>query len=139
MKFPRNARILRGQLDAAPFVSLFFLLVIFLTLASLVYTPGVALKLPAGDRLPGTDRPTVPVAVDASGRFYYANQLIDEARLKARLQNLASAAGEPLVLLVQADQQVNYDTLTRLALLARDAGIYEAWLATLPRPFGPQP
>ena len=40
MKFPRNARIFRGQLDAAPFAAVFFLLVIFMMLGSLVYTPG---------------------------------------------------------------------------------------------------
>jgi hypothetical protein len=40
MKFPRNARIFRGQLDAAPFAAVLFLLVIFLMLGSLVYTTG---------------------------------------------------------------------------------------------------
>jgi biopolymer transport protein ExbD len=73
MKFPRNARIFRGQLDAAPFATVFFLLVIFLMLGSLVYTPGVRLNLPTGENLPGTDRPSVAVAMDANGRLYYEN------------------------------------------------------------------
>lgn len=42
MRFARNARIFRGQLDAAPFAAVFFLLVIFMMLGSLVYTPGRA-------------------------------------------------------------------------------------------------
>ncbi len=137
MKFPRNARIFRGQLDAAPFAAVFFLLVMFLMLASLVYTPGVSLRLPVGDNLPGTDRLTVAVAVDANGRFYFENQLIDEPGLRERLKAEVAAAREPVTLLVQADKAVSYDTLIRLTLVARDARISEAWLATLPRPFGP--
>ena len=88
MKFPRNARIFRGQLDAAPFAAVFFLLVIFMMLGSLVYTPGVlACSFPAADGLPGTDKPTVSVAIDADGRLYYENQWIEEERAERRLQD----------------------------------------------------
>ena len=45
MRFPRNARILRSQLDLAPFAIVFFLLVIFMMLGTLVYTPGARLEL----------------------------------------------------------------------------------------------
>jgi len=66
MKFPRNARIFRGQLDAAPFAAVFFLLVIFALLTSLVYTPGVHVTLPSAPAadIAGVDGPTVAVAVD---------------------------------------------------------------------------
>jgi len=47
MKFPRNARIFRGQLDAAPFAIVFFLLVLFLMLASLVSLDGCGSSLGA--------------------------------------------------------------------------------------------
>lgn len=139
MKFPRNARIFRGQLDAAPFALLFFLLVLFLMVASLLYTPGVALHLPTGDELPGTDRPTAKVAVDAAGRLYYKNQGIQEKDLRARLAEVAKQAPEPMTLIVEADKAVSFETLMRLNLLARDAGITNSLLAALPRPLNPQP
>jgi biopolymer transport protein ExbD len=135
MKFPRNARVFRGQLDAAPFAAVCFLLVIFLMLGSLVYTPGVRLQLPVAHDLPGTDKPTVAVAVDANGRLYFQDQLIEENQLKRRLAMAVKNSSQPLTLLVQADKAVSYDMLVRLTLLAREAGISEAWLATLPRPF----
>jgi biopolymer transport protein ExbD len=136
MRFTRNARIFRGQLDAAPFAAVFFLLVILMMLGSLVYTPGarLELRLPRADGLPGTDKPTVAVAVDADGRLYYENQWIEENDLRRRLQAAVKKSAEPLTLVVQADKAVSYDTCLRLALLAREAGISEAWLATLPRP-----
>ena len=133
MKFPRNARIFRGQLDAAPFAAVLFLLVIFLMLGSLVYTPGVLLQLPVANDLPGTDKPTIAVAIDGNGRLFFENQGIEENQLRGRLRQAAKQTPE-LTLLVQADKSVSYDMLMRLTLLARDAGISQAWLATLPRP-----
>ncbi|HTL56393.1 MAG TPA: biopolymer transporter ExbD [Candidatus Limnocylindrales bacterium] len=133
MKFPRNARIFRGQLDAAPFAAVFFLLVIFVMLGSLIYTPGVPLQLPVANDLPGTDKPTVSVAIDGNGRLYYENQSIEETQLRGRLRQAVKNSPD-IALLVLADKAVSYDMLMRLTMLARDAGISQAWLATLPRP-----
>ena len=136
MKFPRNARLLRSQLDVAPFASVFFLLVIFMMLGSLIYTPGarIALQLPRANGLAGTDKPTVSVAIDADGRLYYQNQWIEETALRDRLEEKARKSAEPLTLIIQADKSVSHERLMRLMLLARDAGIPEASLATLPGP-----
>jgi len=134
MKFPRNARIFRGQLDAAPFAAVFFLLVLFLMLGSLMYTPGVRLELPVTDDLPGTDKPTVSVAIDAGGRYYYDNQLVQTNQLALALSNAAAASAEPLTLIIQADRSVSFDMLMRLSMLARGVGITNGLLATLPRP-----
>lgn len=139
MKFPRNARIFRGQLDAAPFAAVFFLLVIFMMLSSLVYTPGVHIRLPMADNLTGTDQLTVAVAIDANGRYYFENQAIDEAQLRNRLRQVAKSAGEPLTLVIQADQAASNEMLVRLGLLAREAGITNGLLATLPRPLAVAP
>jgi biopolymer transport protein ExbD len=137
MKFHRNATIFRGQSDAAPFAAVFFLLVIFMMLGSLVYTPGarLELQLPRANGLPGTEKPTVSVAIDADGRLYYENQWIEESALRRRLQEAVKKSAEPLTLVVQADKAASYEMCLRLALLGREAGISEALLATLPRPY----
>jgi biopolymer transport protein ExbD len=133
MKFTRNARIFQGRLDVAPFAAVFFLVAIFVMLTSMVYTPGVRLELPMADDLPGTDKPTVAVAIDEGGRFYFENQLIGERDLARRLKTVVSALPQRPMLVLQADKRVRYEMLVRLTLLARDAGISEALLATLPR------
>jgi biopolymer transport protein ExbD len=143
MKFPRNSRLLHSPFDMAPFAAVLFLLVIFLMLGALAPMSGLPLRLPAADNLPGTDKPTVTVAVDANGRFYFANQIVTEARLKSALTNAVQKSREPLTLtlVIQADKTVTYDQLIHLTLLARGAGIQNALLATLPRavtaPAGP--
>jgi biopolymer transport protein ExbD len=133
MKFPRNTRLLRSPFDIAPFAAVFFLLVIFVMLAAILPTPGIPLLPPQAEDLPGTDRPSVTVAVDSGGRIYFANQLVSEAQLKSNLSAAAKNSREPLTLVIHADKTVTYGQLVHLTLLARDAGIQSALLATLPR------
>ena len=133
MTFPRNARIIRAQLEVAPFAALFFLLVMFLLVGSLVYTPGVHIQLPMAADLPGNDKPAVYVTLDGNGRLYFENQLIEENELKNRLRRAVKSSAQKLTLVVQADKSASYEQLVRLTLLARDSGISEALLATLPR------
>ena len=134
MKFPRHVTIFRGQLDFAPFAGVFFLLAMFMMLASLVYTPGarLELRLPRADGLPGTDKPSVSVAIDADGRLYYENQCFEEADLRRKLQEAVRKAPGPLTLVVQVDKSVSYDKWLRLALLGRDVGMADTLLGTLP-------
>ena len=133
MKFPRNARLLRSSFDMAPFAAVLFLLVIFLMLGAFLPTSGLPLRLPVASGLPGTDQPTVAVTMDASGRFYFANQMVAQDKLKSALKAAAQKSHTPLTLVIYADKTVTYDQLIHLALLARDAGIQNALLATLPR------
>jgi len=133
MKFPRRAKLFRNPFDMTAYAAVFFLMVIFLVLGAQRYTPGVKIELPQADDLPGTDRPTLTVAVDENGFYYFQNQIIEESDLKARLTNAARSAKEPLTLVIQADKAVRYDKVIHLALIARAAGISEALSATLPR------
>ena len=133
MRFPRNAKIFRGQLDAAPFAGVFFLLVIFLLLNStFVFTPGVHIQLPELGDLPGVANPTRVVALDRYGQVYYENQVIAEDRLRTRLREAARDTKEPLTLVVQADKKVTLDAWMRLSNLAREAGIKEVLLEARP-------
>lgn len=134
MRFPRNARIFRGQLDVTPFACVFFLLLMFLMLSRQVYTPGVKIELPVVDELPGTEMPTVNVAMDATGRLYFRNQLVkDDEELKFTLRKAALEAGGPVALVIQADQRATQADMTRLMMLARDAGIHDFIQATMPK------
>ena len=133
MKFPRRAKLFRNPFDMTAYAAVFFLMVIFLVLGAQRYTPGVRIDLPIAGDLPGTDKPTLTVAMDESGFYYFQNQIIDEAALRAEFTNAVSTATEPLILVIQADRAVRQERVVRLALLARNAGIPEALLATLPR------
>ena len=138
MKFPRNAKLLRSPFDVAPFAAVFFLLVIYLILAALLPAPGLSVDLPkfnvnaSGSDLPGTDKPTVSVAIDANGRLFYASQLVTEDQLRINLNHAVAASRVPLTLVIQADKSVTVGQFVHVALLGRDAGIYNALMAAQP-------
>jgi biopolymer transport protein ExbD len=136
MKFPRNARIFRGQLDAAPFAAVFFLLVIFVLLASVTYTPGVHINLPAAPArdIASVNGPTVTVAVDKQGRYYFKNVPVSEATLKHDLAAEVKKSSQPLTLVFLADQETTYAVVVHLTELARGEGISGVLWQTLPRP-----
>lgn len=135
MKFPRNAKILRSQFDVAPFAAVFFVVAIFLMLGALMPVQGLHTQLtpPTAENLPGVDGRTVAMAVDANGNFYYENQVVTERVLRTSLEAKLAGVHEPITLVIHADRAVNYDMLAHLTLLARECGITNAVLATLPR------
>jgi biopolymer transport protein TolR len=135
MKFPRNAKLLRSPFDMAPFAAVFFLLILFLLLGALLPAPGLSLNLPAAgvSSLPGTDKPTLAVAIDSSGRMFFANQMVTENQLADQLRHAVAASRVPLTLIIQADQSISYGQVVRVALIANNAGIENSLLALQPR------
>jgi len=141
MKFDRQARIFRGPLDAAPVAGVVMLLVIFMLLSSLLYTPGVLIQLPDGDPLAVTDNPTVIVAVDSRGQCFFDNKPVQEAELKAVLKSRLRSAvlqSKKLTMVLWADKAAANEVITRLETLAHGAGVTEVLLAERPAAFGPQ-
>ena len=137
MKFPRNAKLFRGQLDAAPLVGVLFLLVIFLLLNStLVFTPGIQVALPevAGADLPGFDQPTLVVAIDRRGQYYFDHQIISAADLGLQLHKAVQTMPD-LGLIVVADRSGQLDPAIQMSQLARNCGIRKVLLATRPALF----
>jgi biopolymer transport protein ExbD len=125
----------------APFLGVFFLLAVLLMFgSSLVFTPGVRIRLPESAALPGTSNPTISVVVDADGHFYIHNQISDEAHLKEKLQAAVDQSKEPLTLVIQADKEVKHGVLLHLELLASSVGLKEVLMATRPPPIpAPRP
>lgn len=216
MRFQRNAKIFRGRLDAAPLAGIFFLLVIFMLLASLVYTPGIpiqisgdaatkpakvisinkdgaivfdnrtyptnameqfradlrtipphstlvlktlpnaprelveqihdiarmlelkfqtagaGIELPVAQNFTGTTNPTVVVAINIAGQYFFENQIISKPQLKTQLAAEAKQSRSPLTLVVLADKGVEFDSIVQLTELAKQAGIADALLQQRP-------
>jgi biopolymer transport protein ExbD len=142
MKFPRNARMFKGHLDAAPLASVFFCLLIFVLLSSLIYTPGVRIQLPEADPgLPAVSGPTVAVAVDPLGQYYFENRAVRPDELERKLKEKVQHSPEPLTLVVLADKRVPLDKLGAVLRVGRAAGILPenfSW-GMLPRVFDAAP
>jgi biopolymer transport protein ExbD len=133
VRFPRNAKIFRGQLDAAPFAAVLFTMVIMLLLTwRLAFTAGVRIDLPSVPRdLPGVANPIVVVVVDEDGQLHYQNQIVhDEAKLIGDLKTAAQQSTEPLSLAIYADRNVKLDAVVRIAAMARELGFKDVLVPT---------
>jgi biopolymer transport protein ExbD len=140
MKFPRNARMLKGHLDFAPFASVFFCLLIFVLLSSLVYTPGARIHLPpASPGQTGVNGPIVKVFLDSGGHAYFRGQMISDKELRFDLAQEVKRSSEPLTLVLGADTNVTVAQQNRLWSLAREAGITNLLQATEPGGADPPP
>ena len=131
MRYPRNVRVFRGQWDALPFLSVFFLLVLFLALESrMAFVPGVAIDLPEGKGTPVHSGVSLMVAVDHMGQVYYENQAVSASELAKRLGSDVNHLKVPVTLIVQADKAVTNEKLIELAGLAKGVGVRDVLLAT---------
>lgn len=138
MKLPRNIKMLRGPVDASAVAGTVFLLwMASLLHSSLVFPPGVRLRLPDARGLWGEVLPHLSVAVDPNGRLLFEHQVLTESNLQARLKQRVASHGSNQVLLLLADRAVTAESLARLVNLARTAGMGEVVLATSPRPGAP--
>ncbi|HEX9048110.1 MAG TPA: biopolymer transporter ExbD, partial [Verrucomicrobiae bacterium] len=62
----------------------------------------------------------------------YQNQIVTERVLISSFMAETNKHHEPITLIIHADKTVSYKTLVDLALLARQCGITNELLATLP-------
>jgi biopolymer transport protein ExbD len=128
-----------GQLDAASFACVLFLLLIFLVLSTqFAPTPGVLVKLPPVEVPDASSAPDwLVVAVDREGRLYFNQQVTTAEKLTADLAEKIRVAGRPVPLVLQADAEVQNAELIRLYALCRRLGINEVKLQTRPGLFDP--
>ena len=119
IQFPRKTRIFRGEFQAGPFAAVFVLFLIFFAFnTSLVYLPGLPLRLEEAHCLPSQ---TAEVNVRANGSFHFHSTACPdfeafEKCLRAELQTNATLK----LLVIQAEPAANLDTVRQVASLAKD-------------------
>ena len=119
MKYPRNTRIFRGQLDVAPVACLFFVTAILLFLHSqMVFTPGVRLDLH-----PSTDPNRPSLYIDAAELYVYQGTRMSPGAFEKRIRAEADKDSMPSTLIFQVDPRVSTNTIGRVQQLAAELGL----------------
>lgn len=139
MKFPRKAKIFKGRLDFAPFVSVFFLLTLFMMFGSiLVSSPGIKINLPLLNegKLSRPPLPKLDVAVDVAGKIHFESQFVSVSDLRNRLRFAVKRfQKKPPTLVLQADKDADLQTLLQICQIASEVGIEQTIWMGRPRPF----
>jgi biopolymer transport protein ExbD len=105
MRFPRQARVFHGQLDAAPVAGVVLLLVIFMQVSALLHTPGLLVHL---------DNPEATIHVSRDGRIRFGTNVYsgsDSNSLRMALQR--SSAGPPFELRADPNTSSNFVVAAR--------------------------
>jgi biopolymer transport protein ExbD len=125
MRFPRNAKIFKGQWDVLPFAGVFLLLPLLLLITlRQTFTSGIHVRVPEVDaELRGTFGAVAMVVLAADGRMFFENQVyLNDDLLLANLRRRAEAGPGELTLVIRADQAVRYDRVAMLQSLHRKLG-----------------
>ncbi len=133
MKFRRQHQLRCELPGAVPIAAMMFLMLFFLIEnTARVLAPGVPVQLPAvAGALPQDFSGVLVVALDRKGRLYFRNEALPLDRLPDALTHAANGRTN-LLLVLQADRRASHESITRVAAIARAAGIHKTWLATQP-------
>ncbi|MGZ8920535.1 MAG: biopolymer transporter ExbD [Limisphaerales bacterium] len=121
MRYPRNVKIFRGGVDAAPFAGLFFSTILFMVLFySHVFFPGVPVAL--ADEEEGaelTDR-TVEVLKDRKVRFL--GEVYDLPTFQQELAARVKRGDLPKRVILESEAGAPGEVVTAVANMLNDAG-----------------
>lgn len=133
MKFRRQHQLRCELPGAVPIAAMMFLLLFYLIQnKALLLTPGVPVELPkVAGALPEGYSGALVVALDRKGNLFFRNVEVSLEVLPGELKR-AAAGRTNLLLVLQADRRASHESITRVAAIARAAGIHKTWLATQP-------
>ena len=133
MKFRRQYNLRCELPGAVPIAAMMFLLLFYLIQnKALLLTPGVPVELPeVAGALPEGYSGALVVALDRKGNLFFRNVAVTLGNLPDELERAASGRTN-LLLVLQADRRASQEAITRVAAIARAAGIHKTWLATQP-------
>ena len=119
MKFPRNTRIFRGQLDVAPVACVFFMTALLLFLNSqIAFVPGVRLDLH-----PSRDTNAPSLFIDSEDLFHYAGGTMSEAGFVKRVRAEAEKLTAPHTIVLQVDPAASTNAVNTVRALAAELSI----------------
>jgi biopolymer transport protein ExbD len=122
MRFPRNAKIFRGQVDAAPFAGVFFLVLLFMLLfGSHVFIPGVRVDLGGRPTPPELTARTVKVL--RSGKVQFEGADLTLAQFQSELQDRAQKGTVPKRLIFENEPGAAEKEIDRVQQLLEGLGV----------------
>ena len=121
-----------AEINVTPLVDVMLVLLVIFIITAPLLASAIKLDLPDVKAAPAAARPdTVRIAIDVEGRYYWNDQLIEDAALPQRLAEAARAQPQP-ELHLRADRDTRYDRLARLMAAAQDAGLTRIGFVTDP-------
>ena len=121
MRYPRNVKIFRGGVDAAPFAGLFFSTILFMVLFySHVFFPGVPIALADEEEPPDATDRTVEVLKDRTIRFL--GEVYDMPAFQQELAGRVKRGELPKRVILENEPGAPGNLVTQVGNLLSEAG-----------------
>ena len=112
-----------SEMNVIPLVDVMLVLLVIFIVTAPVITHSVHLELPRASSAPSEQTAnSITLSLDADGRLYWNNALLEEAALFERLRE-AVATNPELPVYLRADRDTRYEFLVRIMADARRAGV----------------
>lgn len=120
-----------GNIDLTPMLDVvFIMLIFFIVTANFIKETGVDVNRPDSSTATTQDKASILVAIKNNGEIWIDNRRIDVRQVRANIERLI-AENPQGSLVVQADQKATADLVVKVLDAAREAGVYDAALATM--------
>jgi biopolymer transport protein ExbD len=125
-----NADDVMSEINMTPLVDVMLVLLIIFIITIPVMKHSVNIELPRASNQPQDAKPqTIRLTVDAEGKYFWNDALVDEAKLDALLQ--AEAQKKPQAPLhIRGDRAVRYERVAQAMAAAQRAGMTQIGFIT---------
>ena len=112
-----------SEINMTPLIDVMLVLLVIFIITAPLMTSSLKLDLPKTEGAKPSDAPAfIALAVDAQGRFFVGDEMLDKRQLAQRVRDAAARDLQTEVQL-RADQQVPYGRVAELIGLIQDAGL----------------
>ena len=112
-----------SDINMTPLIDVMLVLLVIFIITAPLMTSSLKLDLPKTEGARPSDAPAfIALAVDAQGRFFVGDELVEKAQLSQRVREAALRDAQTEVQL-RADQQVPYGRVAELIGVLQDAGL----------------
>ena len=124
----RRHKIIGGGLDIAPFVNVFFVLLIFFMFSSsFIFQPGIKVALPRAVTAEVVSQENAVIAITKDDVVYMNDRIMTQEELSSGLSLLAKAKTP---LLIKADRNSSLGKIVEVLDMCRIEGVSQVSLAT---------
>ena len=117
-------------IDLTPMLDVvFIMLIFFIVTASFVKETGIEINRPEASTAEAEDTAVILVAINANNDIWIDRRRIDVRAVRANIERM-HAENPRGVVIVQADNKANVQTLTAVVDAARQAGVMDVSVAT---------
>src|SRR5690554_4779273 len=121
-----------SDINMVPLIDVMLVLLIVFMITAPLLSHSVQIELPVASSETSNDEPdSVALSIDGDGVYYWDDEVVTEAELHTRLDDIARQEPQP-ALNLRADRDTRYQTLAEVLTAARQAGVRQIGFVTTP-------